>query len=81
MEVHNIVHEAVMKTIPEKKKFKKAKWLYEELLQLEQEIKEVKGKGRKGKIQSTECRVQRKQGEIFLKAFLNEKMQRSRGKQ
>ena len=57
MEVHNIVHEAVMKTIPEKKKFKKAKWLYEELLQLEQEIKEVKGKGRKGKIYPNECRV------------------------
>ena len=30
MEVHDIVQEAVIKTIPKKKKFKKAKWLSEE---------------------------------------------------
>ena len=33
MEVHNIVQEAVTKTIPKKKKCKKAKWLPEEALQ------------------------------------------------
>ena len=33
-EVHNIVHEVVIKTIPKKKKFKKAKWLYEEALKI-----------------------------------------------
>ena len=32
-EVHDIVHEAVIKTIPKKKKCKKAKWLSEEALQ------------------------------------------------
>ena len=32
-EVHNLVQEAVPKTIPKKKKFKKAKWLSEEALQ------------------------------------------------
>ena len=34
MEVHDIVQEAVFKTIPKKKKFKKAKWLSEESLQI-----------------------------------------------
>ena len=34
MEVHNIVQEAVIKTIPNKKKCKKAKWLSEETLQI-----------------------------------------------
>ena len=33
-EVHDIVHEAVIKTIPKKKKCKKAKWLSEEALQI-----------------------------------------------
>ena len=47
MEVHDIVQEAVIKTIPEKKKCKKAKWLSEEALQIAEKIKEVKGKGEK----------------------------------
>ena len=34
MEVHNTVQEAVIKTIPEKKKCKKAKWLSKEALQI-----------------------------------------------
>ena len=34
MEVHNIVQEAVLKTIPKKKKYKKAKWLSEEDLEI-----------------------------------------------
>ena len=34
MEVCNIVQEAVIKTIPKKKKFKKAKWLSEEALKM-----------------------------------------------
>ena len=47
MEVHNIVQEAMMKTIPKKKKCKKAKWLSEEGLQIAVKIREVKGKGEK----------------------------------
>ena len=43
-EVHNIVQEAVNKTIPKKKKSKKAKWLSEEALQVAEERK-VKSKG------------------------------------
>ena len=37
MEVHDIVQEAVIKTIPRKKKCKKAKWLSEEVLQIAEE--------------------------------------------
>ena len=43
MEVHDIVQEAVIKTIPEKKKCKKAKWLSEETLQLAEKRREAKG--------------------------------------
>ena len=43
-EIHNLVQEAVTKTIPKKKKCKKAKWLSEELLQIAEE-RNVKGKG------------------------------------
>ena len=46
-EVHDIVHEAVIKTIPKKKKFKKAKWQSEEALQIAEKRREAKGKGEK----------------------------------
>ena len=46
-EVRDIVQEAVIKTIPKKKKFKKAKWLSEESLQISEKRKEEKGKGEK----------------------------------
>ena len=46
-EVHDIVQEAVIKTIPKKKKCKKAKWLSEEALQIAVNRREVKGKGEK----------------------------------
>ena len=44
-EVHDIVQEAVIKTITRKKKCKKAKWLSEEALQTAEERREAKGKG------------------------------------
>ena len=44
MEVCNTVQEAVTKTIPKKKKCKKAKWLSEEVLQIAKKRNEVKGK-------------------------------------
>ena len=46
-EVRDIVQEAVKKTIPKKKKCKKAKWLSEEALQIDEKRKEAKGKGEK----------------------------------
>ena len=55
MDVCNIVQEAVTKTIPKKKKCKKAKWLSEEALQIAE--KRSKRQNRKGKIFQTECRV------------------------
>ena len=45
MEVCDIVQEAGNKTIPKKKKCKKAKWLFEEALQIAEKRREVKGKG------------------------------------
>ena len=47
MEVRDIVKEAVIKTIPKKKKCKKAKWLSEEALQIAEKRRETKGKGEK----------------------------------
>ena len=43
-EVHNIVQEAVVKTIPKKKKYKKAKWLSEEALQMAKKRGEANSK-------------------------------------
>ena len=40
MEVHDIVQEAVIKTIPKKKKCKRAKWLFEEVLQIAEKRRE-----------------------------------------
>ena len=44
MEVHDIVQEAGIKTIPKKKKYKQAKWLSEDALQIAEKRREVKGK-------------------------------------
>ena len=45
--VRDIVQEVVIKTIPKKKKWKKAKWLSEEALQTAEKRKDTKGKGEK----------------------------------
>ena len=47
MEVHDIVQETGSKTIPKKKKCKKAKWLSEEALQIAVKRREAKSKGEK----------------------------------
>ena len=47
MEVLNIVQEVVSKTIPKRKKCKKAQWLSEEALQRAEKRREAKGKGEK----------------------------------
>ena len=46
-EVHNIVQEALIKTIPKRKKCKKAKYLSEEALQIAEKRREMKSKGEK----------------------------------
>ena len=48
MEVCDIVQETGIKTIPKKKKCKKAKWLSEEALQIAMKRREVKNRNRKG---------------------------------
>ena len=63
MEAHGIVHEAVIKIIPKKKKCKKAKWLSEEALQIA--VKRREGKS-KGKIYPLECGVPKNSKKAFL---------------
>ena len=55
-EIHDIIQKAVIKTIPKKKKCKKAKWLSEEALQIAEKKEKRKAK-EKRKIYPFECRV------------------------
>ena len=59
MEVHDIVQETGIKTIPMEKKCKKAKWLSEEALQIAVERREVKSKGEKGRYKHLNPEFQR----------------------
>ena len=58
-EAHAIVQEAVIKTIPKKKKSKKAKWLSEEALQIADKRRETKGKGEKERYTHLNAEFQR----------------------
>ena len=58
-EVCNIVQEAVIKTMPRKKKCKKAKWLSEEALQITEKRREAKGKGEKERCTHLNAEFQR----------------------
>ena len=69
MEVHDIVQEAVIKTIPKKRRRKKAKWLSEEALQIAEKRREVKRKGEKERYThlNAECqRIARRDKKAFL---------------
>ena len=57
MQVHDIVQEAGIKTIPKKNKCKKAKWLSEKALQIAMKRREAKKAKEKWKIYLIECRV------------------------
>ena len=59
MEVHDIVQETGIKTIPKKKKCKKAKRLSEESLQIAEKRKDVKGKGEKERYTHLNAEFQR----------------------
>ena len=59
MEDHDIVQEAGIKTIPKKKKCKKAKWLSEEALQIAVNSREVKGQGEKERYTHLNAEFQR----------------------
>ena len=58
-EVPDSVQETVIKTIPKKKKCKKAKWLSEEALQIAEKRREVKGKGEKERYTHLNAELQR----------------------
>ena len=73
-EVHNIVQETGIKTIPMEKKCKKAKWLSEEALQIAVKRREAKSKGEKERYTHLNAGFQRIRRRD-KKAFLN------RGKQ
>ena len=59
MEVCNTLQVRVTKTIPEKKKCKKAKWLSEEALQIDEERREAKGKGERERYIQVNAEFQR----------------------
>ena len=63
VEVHDIVQEVVTKTIPKKKKHKKAKWLSDKALQIA-ERRKAKGKGEKERYIHMNAEFQRIAGEI-----------------
>ena len=59
IDIHDIVQEAVIKTIPKKKKCKKAKWPSEEALQIPVQRREAKGKGEKKRYTQLNAELQR----------------------
>ena len=70
-EVSNILKEVVIKTIPKKKKCKKAKWLSEEALQTAEKRREAEGKGEKERYTHLNAEFQRT-ARRDKKAFLSE---------
>ena len=74
-EVHDIVQEAVIKTIPMETKCKKAKWLSEKALQIAVKRREVKSKGEKERYSHLNAEFQRI-ARRDKKAFLNNQWRR-----
>ena len=70
-EIHDIIQEAGIKTIPKKKKCKRAKWLSEEALQIAAKRREEKGKGEKERYNHMNAELQRKAWRD-KKAFLSD---------
>ena len=79
-EVHDIVQEAVIRTIPKKEKYKKAKWLFEEALQIAEKRREAKGKGEKERYTHLNAEFQRI-ARRDKTAFLSDQCKKKRGKQ
>ena len=79
MEVRDIVQEAMIKTIPKKKKCKKAKWLSEEALQIAEKKKEAEGKGEKERYIHLNAEFQRT-ARRDKKAFLSDQCKEQNGK-
>ena len=77
-EVHDIIQETGNKTIPKKKKCKKAKWLSEEALQIVEKRREVKGKGEKERYNHLNAEFQRI-ARRSKKAFLSDQCKEIEG--
>ena len=75
MEIQNTVQEAVTKTIPKRKKCKKAKWLSEEALQIVEERRKVKGERERERYTQRNAEFQ-KIARRDKEAFLNEHKER-----
>ena len=70
MEVRDIVQETGIKTIPMEKKYKKAKWLSEEALQIAMKRREAKSKGEKERYKHMNAefpRIARRNKKAFLR--------------
>ena len=75
MGVHDTLQQAVIKTLPKKKKSKKAKWLSEEALQTAEKRREAKDKGEKEKYTKLHAefqRIARKDKKAFLRDQFSE---------
>ena len=70
-EVCDIVQKGMIKTIPKKKKCRKAKWLSEEALQITEKRREAKGKGEKERYTHLNAEFQR-EARRDKKAFLSD---------
>ena len=71
-DVYNIVQESVTKTIPKKKKCKKAKWSSEETLQIAEERREARGRGDRERYTQLNAEFQRQQEKkVFLSKQCN----------
>ena len=83
MEVRDIIQEAVIKTIPKKKKCKKAKWLSGEALQIVVERREPKSKGEKQRYKYLNAefqRIARRDEKAFLSDQCKETGKQQNGK-
>ena len=75
---HDIVQEAVIKTIPKEKKCKKAKWFSDEALQIAEERREAKGKREKERYTHLNAKFQRI-AQRDKKAFLSDQCKEIEG--
>ena len=80
-EVHDIVQETGIKTIPREKKCKKAKWLSEEALQIAEKRREIKGKGEKERytyLNAEFQKIARRDKNVFLSNQCKEREENNR---
>ena len=80
MEIHGIVQQTGIKTIPKKNKYKKAKLLSKEALQIAEKRREAKAKGEKERYKHLNAEFQRIPRR-YKKAFLINQCKKNRGKQ